>query len=64
MARGPNRGEHKVRVAIGVLGLGLAAGGFALTGINSLAAFEIILISTAFFGGTALWSAWKLYKGP
>ena len=55
---GPTRGEWKFRLAFSLGGLGLLAGGlfYRRDADFGPGAWEAILISLAFFGGTALWS--------
>jgi hypothetical protein len=61
---GPSRGEHKLRLAISLAGLAFLIGGYYRTGIFGIASLEIAIIGAAFFGGSAVWSAWKLWKDP
>lgn len=60
---GPSRGELWFRFWVGLAGLGLL--GFALwyRGIPSGPAIaEVVGIGGVFFGGTVLWTAWRLCK--
>ncbi|WP_224816302.1 hypothetical protein [Hasllibacter sp. MH4015] len=59
---GPGRGEHKLRLAISLAGLTLLTLAYARNGIGGIASLEIAIIGAAFFGGSALWSAWQLWK--
>ncbi len=61
---GPSRGELKFRLIASLAGLAFLIGGFARTGIFGIASLEIVIIGGAFFGGSALWSAWQLWKDP
>lgn len=61
---GPSRGELKLRLAISLTGLALLIAAYASRGIGGIASLEIAIIGGAFFGGSAVWSAWKLRKGP
>ncbi|GAB5449429.1 hypothetical protein [Gymnodinialimonas sp.] len=61
---GPSRGELKLRLAISLGGLALLIGAYASHGISGIASLEIAIIGGAFFGGSALWSAWQLRKDP
>ncbi len=61
---GPTRGELKLRLAISLAGSALLIWGYARNGISGIASLEIAIIGAAFFGGSALWSAWKLWKDP
>jgi hypothetical protein len=56
---GPTRSELKLRLAISLFGLALLIGAYAVGGIASL---EIGIIGAAFFGGSAVWSARRLWK--
>lgn len=60
---GPTRGELKLRLAISVVGLLLLTGAYLFNGISGIASLEIAIIGTAFFGGSAIWSARRLWKG-
>jgi len=60
---GPTRGELKFRLAFSAFGL--AALGFAVAyrGFPSGPAMvEVIAIAGSFFGGSAIWTIWKLFK--
>jgi len=59
---GPSRGELKLRLAISLGGLALLVGAYAFNGISGIASLEIAIIGTAFFGGSAIWSARRLWK--
>ncbi|WP_135506063.1 hypothetical protein [Roseovarius aestuariivivens] len=60
---GPSRGELWFRCAAGLLGLAGLAGLCLWRGLPSGAAFfELIVIGGGFFGGTAVWAGWKLFK--
>lgn len=61
---GPSRGELKLRLTISLGGLALMIGAYASHGISGIASLEIAIIGGAFFGGSAIWSAWHLRKGP
>ncbi|OAN77355.1 hypothetical protein A8B78_14675 [Jannaschia sp. EhC01] len=61
---GPTRGELKLRLAISLGGLALLIAAYASRGISGIASLEIAIIGGAFFGGSALWSALQLRKGP
>jgi hypothetical protein len=59
---GPSRGELRFRLIVSLAGL--AAIVFAVsTRPVGPAWIEIVGIGGAFFGGTAVWSAWQLYGG-
>ncbi len=60
---GPTRGEHFFRLCAGLAGLVLLVGVFVHMGaLKGPAFFELFGIGGLFFGGTAVWSAWKLIK--
>lgn len=59
---GPSRGEMKLRLAISLGGLALLIGAYATNGISGIASLEIGIIGTAFFGGSAIWSAVQLLR--
>lgn len=61
---GPTRGELKLRLAISLGGLIMMIVAYASRGISGIASLEIAIIGGAFFGGSAIWSAWQLRKGP
>lgn len=60
----PPKGELKLRLAISLGGLAFLIAAYATNGISGIASLEIAIIGGAFFGGSALWSAWQLHKGP
>lgn len=60
---GPSRKELWFRIAFSLAGLGLLGVTIALRGIsNSAALVEVVGIAGLFFGGTALWSAIRLWR--
>ncbi len=59
---GPTRGELKLRLAISLFGLALMIGAYASNGIGGIASLEIGIIGGAFFGGSAIWSARRLWQ--
>lgn len=60
---GPSRREHKIRLAICAFGMAMAIFALSFHGIGGIASLEILLISGAFFGGTAFFSIRALLKG-
>lgn len=62
MKYGPTRGELKLRLAISVFGLAMMAVALMTRGFGGIAAVEVVLIAGTFFGGTAIWSAWRLMQ--
>lgn len=62
---GPSRAEIKFRLWASLAGLALLAVALLVGGLPmGPAAFEIIAIAGAFFGGTFIWSLVKLRKRP
>ena len=61
---GPSRGELKFRLVASLAGLAFLIGAYASHGISGIASLGIAIIGGGFFGGSALWSAWKLWKEP
>ena len=60
---GPTRGELWFRLVAGVVGFVLLVGAVTSRGMPSGPALvEVVGFGGAFFGGTVLWSAWKLWK--
>lgn len=60
---GPSRGELYLRLAISLAGLFLLAGALIYRGIpQGPAFFEVIVIGGGFFGLSAGWTLWKLFK--
>lgn len=59
---GPSRGELWFRLTFSLCGLALM--GFALLyrGFGGIAWAEVVLVTSAFFGGTAIWAALKLWR--
>ncbi|NUB44884.1 hypothetical protein GEU84_010850 [Fertoebacter nigrum] len=59
----PPRRELWLRLAISVAGLALLVTALALRGIPEGPAFvEVVGVAGAFFGGSAIWCGWKLWK--
>ena len=60
---GPTRGELWFRMAVGIIGFALLIAVVTARGMPSGPALvEVVGIGGVFFGGTVLWSAWKLWK--
>jgi len=60
---GPTRNELWFRLAFSLGGLALLGITISVRGIANVAALvEVVGIAGAFFGGTALWSAIKLWR--
>ena len=60
---GPTRGELQFRLALSVAGLIVVAAALVYRGLPSgPGGWEAIGIGTAFFGGTSVWSLWKLIR--
>lgn len=61
---GPTRSELLFRLGFSIVGLGLLVGAVAVRGMpKGPAMFETIGVAGLFFGGTLIWTAWKLVKG-
>jgi hypothetical protein len=61
---GPDRSELIFRLVFSLVGLVVLAGAVAIRGIpTGPALVEVFGIAGLFFGGTALWTVWKLTKG-
>lgn len=58
---GPSRGELWFRLWFSLAGLMLMVFALLYRGMGGIAWVEIVLIASAFFGGTALWAARKLW---
>lgn len=60
---GPTRNELWFRLAFSLFGLALLGVAILVRGIaNSVALVEVVGIAGVFFGGTAVWSARKLWR--
>lgn len=60
---GPTRGELWFRFLFSLAGLALLCVAVVVRGISNPAALiEVVGIAGAFFGGTAIWSAVKLWR--
>lgn len=61
---GPSRAELWFRLAFSIVGLGMMAFALWYRGIpEGPALFEVVGLAGAFFGGTAIWTGVKLWKG-
>ncbi|MFY0693238.1 MAG: hypothetical protein JXR14_15095 [Paracoccaceae bacterium] len=58
---GPTRGELWFRLGVSLIGLGAMLFAILYRGGGGIAWLEVAVISGAFFGGSAIWSGWKLY---
>ena len=63
MKYGPDRKEHWFRLVFSLAGLALMAVAVARHGVQGIAWVEIVLFAGAFFGGSALWSGLRLWRG-
>ena len=63
MTYGPGRGELWFRLIFSLAGLAFLGGAIALHGIAGIASAEMALIALAFFGGTTIWAARRLWRG-
>lgn len=60
---GPSRSELRFRLLVGLLGVALTIGAaFYITATSGAHLGELLVFGLGFFGGTALWSGWTLYK--
>lgn len=60
---GPTRGELWFRLLAGIVGFVLLIAAVTARGVPSGPALvEVVGLGGLFFGGTVLWSAWKLWK--
>ncbi|MEX5730062.1 hypothetical protein Ga0609869_003415 [Rhodovulum iodosum] len=62
MSKGPERGELRLRLGIGLAGLAAVLGTLAIKGIDGASGVEVFAILGLFFGGTAVWSARALSR--
>jgi len=63
MAYGPDRKELWFRLAFSLAGLALMAVALMRHGVSGIAWAEIVGVAGLFFGGTAIWTALKLWRG-
>ncbi len=63
MKFGPTRGELWFRLGFALAGLALMAVALLRHGVQGVAWVEIVLLAGGFFGGTAVWSALRLWRG-
>ena len=63
MKHGPTRGELWFRLAFSVAGLALMVFALMWRGIGGMASAEMMLIAGGFFGGSAIWTGWRLWRG-
>lgn len=60
---GPTRGEYRFRMGFSLAGLAFMVGALIWhEGAMGLAMSEVFILSTAFLGGSAVHSAWRLRK--
>lgn len=60
----PTRGEYLFRLLAGLCGVALTiAAALYLRATSDAPLGELWIFGLGFFGGTAIWSAWKLWKG-
>lgn len=59
---GPSRGETRFYLGASLGGLALLAAAVAHRGVSGIMAIEVVGLSTAFFGGTAVWAARRLWR--
>lgn len=62
---GPSRAEYRFRLTVSLAGVAALIAILALRGLPSGPALvEVVVFGGAFFGGSAVWSAWKLWTMP
>ena len=60
---GPSKGEHRFRLVASLLALALFGAAAWTRGIAiNIVTVELAAITLAFFGGSAAWSAWHLWR--
>lgn len=59
---GPTRGEMWFRLCFSLAGLALMVFALVTRGFGGIAWVEIVLIASAFFGGSAAWCAHRLWQ--
>ena len=59
---GPSRGELWFRLAAGLAGTAAVIAAVVFKGVSGIASVEVVVIAGAFFGGSAVWSAWRLWR--
>lgn len=64
MKYGPSRGEYIFRLIASLAGLALLGVAIAVRGVEGAAWIEIVGIGGGFLGGSAIWSAWQLFRRP
>ncbi|SUZ31266.1 hypothetical protein ROE7235_01002 [Roseibaca ekhonensis] len=62
MSLGPDRTEHRVRLAVSLLGLAVLIWIIASGRMTGFAWVEVGAVAGLFFGGSALWSGWILWR--
>ncbi|MGB3555880.1 MAG: hypothetical protein WBA25_14715 [Jannaschia sp.] len=59
---GPTRGETLFYLLVSLAGLALMGVAVAVRGVSGIAAIEVVGLSGAFFGATAIWAALRLWR--
>ncbi len=60
---GPTRGEHLFRLSASLAALVVFGVAAWVRGVSiNIVTVELAMITVAFFGGSAAWSAWHLWK--
>jgi hypothetical protein len=59
---GPDRAEHRLRLAVSLAGLALLGAVFVFAPVEGMAWVEVVAIAGLFFGGSAVVSARALMR--
>lgn len=62
MTHGPDRTEHRIRLGVSLAGLAVLIWIIASGRMTGFAWVEVGAVAGLFFGGSALWSGWKLWR--
>lgn len=58
---GPSKGELWFRVVVSLIGLAMMCYAIFVVGLSgNIAIYEVGVAGGAFFGGTLIWSLWKI----
>jgi len=61
MTDGPDRSEHRIRLGVSLAGLATLIWIIASGRMTGFAWAEVGAVAGLFFGGSAVWSGWKLW---
>ncbi|MCL1627856.1 MULTISPECIES: hypothetical protein [Roseinatronobacter] len=62
MSFGPDKAEHRFRLAVSIIGLVVLIWIIASGRMTGFAWVEVGAVAGLFFGGSALWSGWQLWR--